>query len=310
MPDLRPQQNAPSSHSYSGGFALVIALSLMAFILLLLMSLTAVVRVETQSSKIQTEISLARSNALLGLQIAIGDLQKTAGPDQRVSATADLSGRPPLDTQQHWTGVWDVSNQDPFTTHSTPPLLQWLVSGLDTSGAKLQPNSVVNDPVTLIENSIVPENSVIAGRVPLQSVDAVTNGHYAFWIGDEGVKAKINTIDPHHDGNSTESFFSQLSAQRFGIEAISSSESGDDLGALISPLEPLTAHTLKRLQSGQEFSFLHTDLEALQANRIHDITTYSYGLLTDTQNGGLKKDLSLAFEMDLSDFNRYRHFRR
>jgi hypothetical protein len=32
----------------------------------------------------------AEQAALLGLQLALGELQKTAGPDQRVSATADL----------------------------------------------------------------------------------------------------------------------------------------------------------------------------------------------------------------------------
>ena len=70
------------------GFALVIALSLMAFILLLLVSLTSLVRVEARSAAQSLEQLAARQNALLGLKIALGELQRHAGPDQRVSAPA------------------------------------------------------------------------------------------------------------------------------------------------------------------------------------------------------------------------------
>jgi|TARA_B110000908_G_scaffold60365_1_gene73284 hypothetical protein len=61
----------------------------MAFVLLLL-SITTLVQVETQGSQIQLQQMEAEQAALLGLQLALGELQKTAGPDQRVSATADL----------------------------------------------------------------------------------------------------------------------------------------------------------------------------------------------------------------------------
>jgi len=62
----------------------------MAFVLLLLLSITTLVQVETQGSQIQLQQMEAEQAALLGLQLALGELQKTAGPDQRVSATADL----------------------------------------------------------------------------------------------------------------------------------------------------------------------------------------------------------------------------
>jgi hypothetical protein len=68
------------------GFALVIALSLMAFILLLILSITTLVRVETQSANIQLAQLEARMNAQLGAMVALGDLQRYTGPDQRVTA--------------------------------------------------------------------------------------------------------------------------------------------------------------------------------------------------------------------------------
>ncbi len=72
------------------GFALVIALSLMAFILLLILSITTLVRVETQSANIQLAQLEARMNAQLGAMVALGDLQRYTGPDQRVTARADI----------------------------------------------------------------------------------------------------------------------------------------------------------------------------------------------------------------------------
>ena len=67
------------------GFALVIALTLMAFILMLLLSMSTLVRLETRSS---IDRLRAQNNALMALSVAIGQLQKTAGPDQRVTARA------------------------------------------------------------------------------------------------------------------------------------------------------------------------------------------------------------------------------
>ena len=82
-------------HSISAskrGFALLITVTLLAFLVLLLVSLATLTRVETQVAGNSQQVSQARQNALLALNIALGQLQKYAGPDQRVTATADLAG--------------------------------------------------------------------------------------------------------------------------------------------------------------------------------------------------------------------------
>ncbi|MGB0289587.1 MAG: hypothetical protein ACPGC0_00140, partial [Opitutales bacterium] len=58
---------ACQSQTQRKGFALVIALSLMAFLLLLLIGLSALVQVESQSTKINAYKLEAEQNALLGL---------------------------------------------------------------------------------------------------------------------------------------------------------------------------------------------------------------------------------------------------
>ena len=65
----------------------------MAFMLLLLLSMTTLVQVESRGTQIQMQQMEAEQAALLGLQVALGELQKTAGPDQRVTATAGLVNR-------------------------------------------------------------------------------------------------------------------------------------------------------------------------------------------------------------------------
>lgn len=70
------------------GFAVIIALSLMAFILLLLLSLVTFTRVEMVTTNAAMEQLKARQNALLGLKIAVGQLQRYAGADQAITAPA------------------------------------------------------------------------------------------------------------------------------------------------------------------------------------------------------------------------------
>ena len=81
---------SPSSTAPKQGFALIIALSLMAFVLLLLLSITTLVQVETRSAQISVARMEAQQNAMLGLKQALGELQMAAGPDQRVTATAAI----------------------------------------------------------------------------------------------------------------------------------------------------------------------------------------------------------------------------
>jgi hypothetical protein len=56
----------PRSAIRSQGFALILSLSLMAFILLLLLSVSTLVRVETVNAKQQLSQLKAKTNALLG----------------------------------------------------------------------------------------------------------------------------------------------------------------------------------------------------------------------------------------------------
>ncbi len=129
------------------GFALLITIVLVAFLVLILLGLTTLTRVETRVAENSQQLSGARQNALMALNIAIGQLQKNAGPDQRVTARADL-GSGETTPNARWTAVYGSAVSANYaqrpadtalalidtavvdgTTGSSARLLSWLISG-------------------------------------------------------------------------------------------------------------------------------------------------------------------------------------
>lgn len=133
------------------GFALLITIVLVAFLVLLLVGLATFTRVETQVADNSQQLAKARQNALMALNIAVGQLQKTTGPDQRATASADIaaaatgerlpSGSPARNTDsvtgkanglvavagasvqdgtRHWTGVWGRAGTAYSTAGGSP----------------------------------------------------------------------------------------------------------------------------------------------------------------------------------------------
>ncbi|HEY9250048.1 MAG TPA: hypothetical protein VIO38_12990, partial [Rariglobus sp.] len=118
------------------GFALLITIVLLSFLVLLLVSLAALTRVETQVAGNNQMISQARQNALMALNVALGQAQVTLGPDTRVTVPASQKGdgvsnynATDFDNNANWVGVY---RQDPSASSRSPRLLNWLVSGNQT----------------------------------------------------------------------------------------------------------------------------------------------------------------------------------
>lgn len=71
-------------------FALVLAIAAMAFMLLLTLTLSSVITAKLRLLNAQKEMRAARSNALLGMGVAISELQRKLGPDNAISFPATL----------------------------------------------------------------------------------------------------------------------------------------------------------------------------------------------------------------------------
>jgi hypothetical protein len=176
-PSLR-RTSGPRRPGPPHGFALLITITLLAFLVLLMLSMNLLTRVGTQVSANGLREAQARQNALAALNLAIGQLDKFAGPDQRATATADLGrlndGDPltsppsgfatPSSTiglvapntaggTRQWTGVfgWGTTSTigaQAYTTTPSPVLLNWLVSGNEGTTLTISANGQVTPGAT------------------------------------------------------------------------------------------------------------------------------------------------------------------
>ena len=94
------------------GFALVVTLSLMILLTVIAVGLLTLSSISLRASSQGDAMSRARSNARLALMLALGDLQKNAGPDQRVTARADVVNE--TSANPRLTGVWKSWEIKPY----------------------------------------------------------------------------------------------------------------------------------------------------------------------------------------------------
>ena len=317
------------SNSNKSGFVLVIALSLMAFVLVLLLSMTTLTQVETRSAATALSQHQARMNALLGLQQALGELQAVAGHDQRVTATGSLWEDPEPGTE-HYVGVWSSEDLDDDGVPDGA-FQRWLVSNNDadySAGAGARSDSVdfVNQFTNKLQvdssgaYEVTDENYVVivgdgsvaqvsqtpdvmqgvaARKLPIESPNAA--GHFAWWVGDNGVKATVTQVDPYRSGI--------REPDDWPVNANTLSMQGIHVGGLddFSQLDYSDTDTVEKLMRSSGISDLRFADSSVEPQVIrehfHDLTTSSLGLQTNTRYGGLKRDLSLLFEMSDDDFD-------
>lgn len=330
------------TRAHRQGFTLILTISLLVLLTMVGVGLLSLSAVTLRGSAQSNAQRVARDNARMGLLIALGQLQKHAGSDTRITATANMAGSTggnqlnagaaPVNNQsvnnlikgltsvqngsRHWTGVWQ--NRDtPTQIHTRTPsplLVQWLVSGNESTFATpsaqnhtgVLPNSAniivgANGNVANTERAVVlagrntvgePGAASLANYVsaPLVNVKSTTanlnTGRYAWWVGDEGVKAKINVPQQVTDSNQ----YAALTAQRRGWDSVAG------FAEYPAPTAPGNS-TLPRLASLNQSSLMmpaagvkNNGMSALQS-AFHSATTDSFGLIVDNLNGGTKVDL-------------------
>lgn len=299
------------------GFALIITVSLLALLVLVLLALASLTRVETSVAGNTRKFSQARQNALLALNVAIGRLQEAAGPDQRVTATAEITGV--TNANKHWTGVWNsnggariawlVSGNEtvvvddakekrpgvwsPTSSHVSP-------TGGDDGAVLVEANTAGTDVLQHVVAPLV-DIAIPEGTVPgfdPTSTASIRVGRYAWWVGDEGVKARVNLVDPYNEStNAFEQEVRLTAAQRVGIERVNRTGS-TQLGASYPANDPSLTKVLTLNQLPFTSSPSAGNLLTAIRNRFHDLTASSVGLLTNVANGGLKLDLNRVLDSE------------
>ncbi len=317
------------------GFILVLLLLMISLLSVLVVTFSTAVLLESRRQNSAKSLHEARHNALLALEEAVATLQSSAGPDQRVTATADILSQPGHSLAggaRYWTGVWDNrilnndgtadnpysygANRDPSGKLKNPPT--WLISApLDSSpdpaNAVTSLGGAANTVIMVGETISGQADSVLAGKIAIEQKRKGVNrpiGHFAWWVGDEGVKAhlsqrdRLDALTP--SGSRQQSgynalrlnIFQKADGRRFDTGShtafVANSKWLDRLSA------PQDFLALARLEPGWQ----GIDQSWFKQHR-HDFTTYSLGLQTDTARGGLKLDLSRGLEEQWPAFTTY-----
>ncbi|MGC4014878.1 MAG: hypothetical protein QM755_10245 [Luteolibacter sp.] len=319
----------------------------MTLLTLLALGLLSLSTITLRQSGSGTAMATARNNARLALMLALGELQKQVGPDQRVTATADIAsaakgeilpaGAAPQNNvsvngdakglsniqngTRYWTGVWknkNVTNPETeiYTKTPSPDLVKWLISGNEASTstttitpgssvAALGSNGKTSDPTKAVilvgKNTVGEAGATYAGAsgpnllhyvsAPLVSMktssSAKTNGRYGWWVGDEGVKARLNRA-----ADSGALTYENLSTVRRGWETTALKQYPVPLGGSDANLNRLVTLSQSELLASQ-----YKDGGSGAVGQIfHAATSDSNSVLTDTLAGGLRMDLSAYLE--------------
>ena len=271
------------------GFALVVTLSLMILLTVVAIGLLSLSSISLRSSSISSAQQKAQANARLAMMLALGELQKELGPDQRISvpgsqllADTDITG------PKHWTGVYESwkGASWPFATSEeirpeSPTFRRWLISGDETIVTMKDTPKVgltTGDKVKLVaateaQGSIPAQDAVEAGLVTLPQ------GGIAWWIGDQNTKAKFGgVVEDAADAN--------VAAARLQSAPRAAHEVFPGLDGVLANDE-----RLGKLPSTDTLQLLAKDTDFF-----HDATTTSLGLMTNVRAGGLRKDLNFLLE--------------
>lgn len=284
------------------GFALLLTLTLLAFVVLLLVGLGTYTRVETAIAGNTQRQAQARENALLALNVAVAQLQRQAGPDTRVTATAQTAAG--ADAQKRrYTGVWD-------TAAGTGPV--WLASGVETpAGVDIAAALPAASRVALVGTAT--DGSTAANATSAALIDITvpgvpgqpaaarpTIGRYAWWVGDQGVKAPVAVADdtaaityaPYDSAELRSRLRQQLPLGAGAADATGSPvfEPRDANNRPLIAGDKIVATNQLALLRNATNATLNP---ALVRQNFHAWSPNNLAVLANTKLGGLRQDLSL-----------------
>lgn len=258
------------------GFALVVTLLLMILLMIIAVGFLDLSTVSLRSSSHEMAQVTAEANARMALILAIGELQKEMGPDQRISAPGgQLLEEGDKSARNHWTGVYESWPAD-SESRPNPVFRRWLISGKESVVTSRQ--SVI-DGASLAAKSII----LVPGDKHSDPIEAglvsTANGSYAWWVADENTKAKLG-------GRVEDTPEADVSVARMQSSPRASHEVF--LGDTITRDAP----EFDRLVSNNTVALLGNSTSPT----FHHLTSSATGLLTNVRSGGLRKDLSFYLE--------------
>ncbi|MBC8038987.1 MAG: hypothetical protein H7Y06_00425, partial [Opitutaceae bacterium] len=190
---------------------------------------------------------------------------------------------------------------------TTTTALDPLVSGTQRYALLVGKNSAdFTTTATAQANAVLaPMMEIKSKNVPgLDPATEVPVGRYAWWVGDEGVKARVDLVDPYETPTAAMTASAVVAdntskarvrlPQRTGVERITGLASF-----------PINSETARKLASVEQLGFADPVVTTdVRRARFHDITTATRSVLSDQLKGGLKRDLTFSFAKSANDYRR------
>ena len=285
---------------------------MMVLLTVLAVGLLSLSSIELRKSSSASPMEQARANARLGMILALGQLQQHCGPDQRITADAQVAaGRSKTPTQSHWVSVWRSTKADgsPWIVRNAAkggledqrqdsPLeaiderIACLVSGNESGITHTGEHA--EDPasmVSLVSKGSLGDQADAADQVRAPRVtigpEGKPKGAYAWWVGDLGAQANVATRDASENAPDGQ-YHTRMLAQDVSWQAFGKAE--------------LPATQRGKLASEGELKLAAPELK----NRgFHDLTVWSAGLPVNVREGGWRRDLTayLASTGSVPEFN-------
>ncbi len=283
------------------GFALVVTMSMLALLALLAVGLLGLSTVSLSTSGHESSRAEARRNARLALSLAIAQLQRHTGPDQRITVPADQmadggdgSTTAAADGRRHWTGAYE-SWLDTSEDRPNPEFLTWLVSGdpEEASEEGLARGSGSGDAfIEIVGTGTVGDDDEGRVEVPAIEVESLKGepARIAWWIGDQGAKAVLATPNTPEDGTIASTRQLTQSPERNAFELVQAGSA--------RPFEELDPENrlISAVTGFQQAAHLTEQKRPLK-QLFHDLAATSTGLLTNVRAGGFRRDLSHQLEL-------------
>ncbi|MEK7953226.1 hypothetical protein [Luteolibacter soli] len=255
--------------------------------------------------------SEAQANARMALMLAIGQLQKSLGPDKAVTANSELQGDSPA--KPKLMGVWESwDNTSTLLGAGSSPDYQgekqkrfkgWMVStgtpadaeDLDFAKSDWEQTAITLAGAESYGGNLPSEGALRAGRVSLTEKDKETGG-YAWHVSDESQKSRVHLFRDPSRSDTLARKRALLAGHRPYVAAL-----GSDLAFLGNDVDADAFESAD--ETGKKVTDLYQSelsgpggIDRLKPLR-DDVTPYSLGVLSDVRLGGLKKDLSSMFEV-------------
>ena len=231
----------------------------------------------------------------------------TLGPAAEAVSTYNRLSDPRLTTDYPSTtltpwGTTDYTMKDNFvppqkdiapSDYSIPD--EWAVTliGLGSATPVTQTLGIPSKPSGLVTLARVP----LPGTANGDGTTSDVSGSYAYWIGDEGIKARINLTDSRMQATPT---VDQILALRSPNTVAYGLIPG--LGTLSKPEDLQKIQRTSQLGLLSGFTTTTADYANTDKRLFHDVTFAAAGVLADSAHGGLKRDLSAAFELSDEQF--------